>query len=82
MITTSQAHELLQLDTPWPLRDTVEKLVEATEHLLQDHDCDAHGHEVYSLAAQLGRKWLAEYDQHEANGKGLPCSKATKPAAS
>lgn len=47
------------MDTPWPLRDVLAKLIEATEHLLDDHACDTHGHEEYRAAVNAGKK-LAE----------------------
>lgn len=47
-------HAALGMDQPWPLPDVLAKLIEATEHLLKQHDCDAHGHEEYRAAADYG----------------------------
>jgi hypothetical protein len=43
------------MDTPWPLHDVLAKLIEATEHLLDQHNCDTHGHEEYRTAAIAGK---------------------------
>jgi hypothetical protein len=56
------------LDTPWPLRDVLTKLIDATEHLLDDHDCDAHGHEEYRAAAKAGKGLLARRDAQPPEG--------------
>lgn len=42
---------VLALDTPWPLRDVLDKLRDATNHLLGYHSCDTHGHEGYQTAS-------------------------------
>jgi hypothetical protein len=44
--------------TPWPLHDVLAKLIEATEHLLDHHDCDTHGHEEFRTAANRGKELL------------------------
>jgi hypothetical protein len=44
------------MDQPWPLHDVLAKLCDATEHLLDVHDCDGHGHEEYRTAAKRGRE--------------------------
>lgn len=51
-----------RFDTPWPLRCVLERLIGAAEHLLRDHDCDAHGWEVVQpacAAAEEIRRALA-----------------------
>jgi hypothetical protein len=48
------------LDTPWPLPDVLAKLIEATEHLLDGHSCDAHGHELFRRATEVGKTMLLE----------------------
>lgn len=40
------------------LREMVEKLVLAAKHLLQDHDCDAHGYERVCAARDSAQRWL------------------------
>ena len=40
---------------PWPLWGLVERLAEATEHLLDVHDCDSQGHEGRRAAASEAR---------------------------
>jgi hypothetical protein len=49
----------LGMDTPWPLHDVVAKLIEATQHLLDHHQCDVHGHEEFRTAANRGHEYLA-----------------------
>jgi hypothetical protein len=44
------------LADPWPPRDVVEQLVQATEHLLDDHSCDQHGYESWRIAAKKARE--------------------------
>jgi hypothetical protein len=46
------------LDTPWPPRDVVERLVLATGHLLIEHDCDHHGYEETCAALDVAKAWL------------------------
>lgn len=48
------------MDTPWPLRDVVAALVRATDHLLDYHACDTHGHEEFRTAAKRGKELLEE----------------------
>lgn len=48
------------MDTPWPLRDVVAALVRATDHLLDYHACDTHGHEEFRTAANRGKELLEE----------------------
>jgi hypothetical protein len=52
-----QLEEAFCMNTPWPLLDVLEKLVAAATHLLDDHGCDAQGHESYRYAreAAIGR---------------------------
>lgn len=50
---------VLGMDQPWPLQDVLAKLMEATDHLLTDHDCDLHGHEEFRHAIIVGKKYLA-----------------------
>lgn len=52
--------ENLGMDTPWPLSDVLAKLIEATEHLLDTHGCDTHGHEAFRTAAVRGKGYLDE----------------------
>lgn len=47
------------MDTPWPLHDVLAKLIAATEHLLDHHACDTHGHEEFRTAANRGKELLA-----------------------
>jgi hypothetical protein len=80
-----QRTRLLALDTPWPLPDVLAKLIEATEHLLGHHGCDAHGHEEYRAAAESGKAVLKLFSEarefyscdlcgeNVARGKGHAC---------
>lgn len=45
----------------WPVSDVLNKLVEATEHLLRDHNCDEQGHETWKYAAEAARKHVASH---------------------
>lgn len=48
---------LLGNDRPWPLVGVLRVLVDAAGHLLIDHDCDNHGHEVTREAMMRGRAY-------------------------
>lgn len=48
----------LGMGSPWPLPDVLAKLIEATEHLLHGHDCDADGWEEYQTAVKRGKEYL------------------------
>lgn len=41
---------VLNLERPYPLTEVLAVLIQATEHLLKDHDCDQHGHERFLYA--------------------------------
>ena len=45
--------------TPWPLADVLDKLAAAADHLLRDHDCDAHGYEGILAARDAARRAAA-----------------------
>lgn len=64
-ITTLEARleKVLAVGSPWPLRDVLAKLVSATEHLLQDHACDVHGHEEMKRAADEARCTLQRLEE-------------------
>lgn len=47
------------LESAWPPRDCVAKLVAAVEHLKNDHDCDTHGHEEIWITLDIAKRWLA-----------------------
>lgn len=46
-------------ETPWPVHELLTVLVEAAEHLLNDHSCDGHGHERVIEACRHAKKLLA-----------------------
>ncbi len=48
------------IDTPWPARDVVAKLVEAADILLDDKNYDGHGWETIHQARQVAREFLGE----------------------
>lgn len=58
----------------WPLHMVIWRLANAVDHLLHDHDCDAHGHEGVLYALQAARAWLksAGYDLPEERA-GTDC---------
>lgn len=47
--------DALDVNESWPVADMLEKLAGAAEHLLRDHDCDAHGWEEVSGVAIRAR---------------------------
>jgi hypothetical protein len=56
---------LLVADTAWPLRDVLARLADAADHLLNDHDCDTHGHEEIGIARDVARSIVARIDGKE-----------------
>ncbi len=58
LVENARLREALGLYSPWPLLDTMERLMEATEHLLKVHSCDTHGHETFRRALAESRKLL------------------------
>lgn len=44
----------------WPLKDVLRKLVEWSEHLLNNHNCDCHGYEELQAAISAGKKYLEQ----------------------
>lgn len=48
------------IDSPWPLRDVVAKLVEATDILLDQKSYDGHGHESVRYASNAAKEWLKQ----------------------
>jgi len=57
--------DILRLGFPWPLRDIVRSLANATEHLLNDHDCDAEGHEERRWNVRRARGWLIDREKKD-----------------
>lgn len=55
--------EAFAMGQPWPLRDVLSKLIEATEHLLNDHDCDTDGHEQFRGCANRAKELLPIIDR-------------------
>lgn len=45
----------LGFNTSWPVSDVLKKLADAAEHLLRDHNCDAHGWEGITHAVDAAR---------------------------
>jgi hypothetical protein len=50
--------EILNLERPYPLSEILSVLIQATEHLLKDHDCYRHGHERFGYAADEAKSIL------------------------
>ena len=46
--------------SPWPPKDVIEKLVEASEILLNHYSYDSHGHELISHARDAAKIWLKQ----------------------
>jgi hypothetical protein len=56
-------------DTAWPLRDVLEKLADAANHLLGEHDCDCHGHEEIAQARDAARRIMAQMTTASAGSR-------------
>lgn len=52
-------------DSPWPLSDVLTRLADAADHLLRDHDCDAHGWEGVTVARDKAREYAAALSTRE-----------------
>ena len=40
---------------PWTVPDVLKKLADAADHLLQEHNCDCHGHEEIGVARDVAK---------------------------
>lgn len=56
----NEIERLLRMGKEWTLPSFLARLIGAAEHLLHDHDCDAHGYEGVSAAVDAARAWLKE----------------------
>lgn len=68
-----QALQLMAKDSPWPLVDVMQKLIEATDHLLIDHSCDTHGHELFSQARDIAQTILDDMLKESHDDTLPPC---------
>jgi hypothetical protein len=59
----------LGMSTTWPLLDVLRKLVEAGDHLMSVHSCDAHGHEELAVCVQKGREYIARIHAALSSGE-------------
>ena len=66
---------VLRLDTAFPLRDVLQRLAEAIDHLLDGHNCDCHGHEGIRYAQQAAQAALNEMDTRRSR-----CEATKRPA--
>lgn len=48
------------IDTPYPLTEILGHFIKASDHLLHDHSCDAHGYEVLGGATEAARAMLGK----------------------
>lgn len=55
-------YKLLDLTNPWPLKDVLNKLIEATEILLHQKNYDGHGWEEISHCVQRGKEIINNLD--------------------
>ena len=60
--------EILALDQPWPLRDVLNKLIEASEILLHDRSYDGHGWEEISYAVGRAKQIVGLFGGNDASG--------------
>jgi hypothetical protein len=58
----------LGFDQTWTLFDLLNKLRQATNHLLDVHGCDTHGHEEYREASRIAEKRLKGLEGSPASG--------------
>lgn len=63
----TEEREGMMNDQPWPLRDIVSKLCEATEILLHEKNYDGHGHEQISCALRLAKSWIGTQEKDKPN---------------
>jgi hypothetical protein len=49
-------------DSPWPLKEVLQRLADAADHLLGEHSCDAHGYEGVGYARDAARRILLVLD--------------------
>lgn len=54
---------LLGLDRTWPAKDVITRLLNASEHLMQNHDCDCCGHETVGAAISQCKPLLEAVDK-------------------
>ncbi len=64
----------------WPIREVLSRLADATEHLLDHHNCDCLGHEGKRYAARAARMHLRAIPPNEA-ADDVPAPATTGPAA-
>lgn len=50
----------LGLDCVWTLRDVLVRLADATNHLLNVHDCDNQGYEIYNEALNVSKGYITK----------------------
>jgi len=51
--------ELFGMSTAWPVTDVLDKLADATQHLMNDHNCDHHGWELANGGIERARAYAA-----------------------
>ncbi len=64
----AERERIIGLGGPWPLTSILARLADASDHLLTDHDCDAHGWEGVTCARDAARALLAKLESPEAGG--------------
>jgi len=57
---------ILRDDTPWPLQSVLVQLIRAAEHLMKDHNCDLHGHELLRESLRVANEILLSLIQSAA----------------
>ena len=64
--SVKREERLMRSDWNWPLRDIVNVLANAVDHLLGQHGCDCHGHEETRYANEGARSWLRDLTAMDA----------------
>jgi hypothetical protein len=64
--------EILGQDQPWSVIDTLRRLADAAEHLLDVHGCDAHGYEEVSGSVARARDYAQDIEIVLAKTKEKP----------
>ena len=63
----AEADHAPQAQGPWSLLDVLARLTDAADHLLKEHDCDAHGHEEIAAARDAARMVLRSTRPEDAD---------------
>jgi hypothetical protein len=66
----AKVEAVLRMGTPWPLESVLNHLVDAIDHLFDDHSCDANHHEVWKAARNQAQEIIAIIATPDAKTEG------------